>query len=852
MGESIDQQSIGGDGTREGVHSDLARERADAHDALESGIGVFVAGAHGSGRRGFLRDVAAGLSDRTRSRVWLGEDLHSFDDVRAAKLARAVSGRHLLPFASLVESRGLPGDLSQLIHDESVLRIELRARSPRMLLHIAETMLGGPVDDSAASRLIPHSGGADLSVLREAIHGARHSGALVFDTGAWRLHGRIVPNETLRRLCHSRVAAPRIDGLTDILLDVIALVPGISLRTVLAVVETLGIDGPVEAELERLEDTGTLDLVEEVGEPRLRLREGLWELQLPNTLGVLRRHRLAEAVVDVLGRGVVTEGASNEAVGFADLALALGRPVDSATLVHAARMSLRSRDQALSMRLASAAVESGGGFDAEMTLATAELQSGRSADALARLRALAESAGDDLQRQDALASLVRHAHERSMGAGAVEQTGRNPGADDRATQLKRDAMTGFLLFSLDDPTGASDLLEPALAALGDADRAYAHFIVANGAFISGRLARARESLDAAELLLTAGGSDTSRVRMLRANVDAADGRIVESLQTVSAFRDFAAAYRQVVPQAMCSWAAGVLLDHLGRAADAAGELGDAVHIMEQEGLLGTALLARTALATALAHTGDERAARQALEPAMAVTAAGVRFEGQVHQAEGWVHLAGGREQAAQTSMLRAADFFVARGYFLAAGVALRDAARVGMARAVLPRMDDLALVVEGDLMAVSVALCRALAGAESSRDGEPVDRAALARSFDDAGEQAEAIGMHLLAAEAFDRAAEFHRSLGADREASASARRRDRHLRECGAGRPLLVERDDSAHLSERELEIARLAASGQSNRQIADTLVLSVRTVETHLQKVYRKLGLRTRSEIANVLGVP
>ncbi|HZM64767.1 MAG TPA: alpha/beta fold hydrolase, partial [Nakamurella sp.] len=47
------------------------------------------------------------------------------------------------------------------------------------------------------------------------------------------------------------------------------------------------------------------------------------------------------------------------------------------------------------------------------------------------------------------------------------------------------------------------------------------------------------------------------------------------------------------------------------------------------------------------------------------------------------------------------------------------------------------------------------------------------------------------------------------------------------------------AGLTARELEVLRLVAAGQDNKDIAATLTLSIRTVERHLQTVYRKLGL-------------
>jgi DNA-binding NarL/FixJ family response regulator len=48
---------------------------------------------------------------------------------------------------------------------------------------------------------------------------------------------------------------------------------------------------------------------------------------------------------------------------------------------------------------------------------------------------------------------------------------------------------------------------------------------------------------------------------------------------------------------------------------------------------------------------------------------------------------------------------------------------------------------------------------------------------------------------------------------------------------------------------VAELAAMGHSNREIADRLVLSVRTVESHLASAYRKLGIRSRVQLASAL---
>jgi DNA-binding NarL/FixJ family response regulator len=54
---------------------------------------------------------------------------------------------------------------------------------------------------------------------------------------------------------------------------------------------------------------------------------------------------------------------------------------------------------------------------------------------------------------------------------------------------------------------------------------------------------------------------------------------------------------------------------------------------------------------------------------------------------------------------------------------------------------------------------------------------------------------------------------------------------------------DDS--LTEREREVTALLARGYSNRQIADELIIGVRTAETHVERVLRKLGLENRGQV-------
>lgn len=58
--------------------------------------------------------------------------------------------------------------------------------------------------------------------------------------------------------------------------------------------------------------------------------------------------------------------------------------------------------------------------------------------------------------------------------------------------------------------------------------------------------------------------------------------------------------------------------------------------------------------------------------------------------------------------------------------------------------------------------------------------------------------------------------------------------------------------LTPQEVQVARLAAGGQANPEIGTQLFLSPRTVEWHLRKVFGKLGIRSRHELAGALDQP
>ena len=91
--------------------------------------------------------------------------------------------------------------------------------------------------------------------------------------------------------------------------------------------------------------------------------------------------------------------------------------------------------------------------------------------------------------------------------------------------------------------------------------------------------------------------------------------------------------------------------------------------------------------------------------------------------------------------------------------------------------------------------------------------------------------------------------VSAAREAAGDARA-DALAERCeGATTPLLSRRGTGPMLTRREREIAGLAARGSADADIASSLGVSVRTVESHLHRAYAKLGITSRQELAGVL---
>jgi DNA-binding CsgD family transcriptional regulator len=164
-------------------------------------------------------------------------------------------------------------------------------------------------------------------------------------------------------------------------------------------------------------------------------------------------------------------------------------------------------------------------------------------------------------------------------------------------------------------------------------------------------------------------------------------------------------------------------------------------------------------------------------------------------------------------------------------------ARIGYAGQSSSRLSALAGQLDGDLVR-----CRA-EHAAGLASGDPAELLRVSESF-------EALGADLLAAEAAADAAVAWKRSGEPKRAAPAERRAAELAERCERpSTPALTTMGSRAHLTPAERETALLAASGFSSKEIAERLVLSPRTVDNRLQRVYEKLGISSRAELGDAL---
>jgi DNA-binding CsgD family transcriptional regulator len=207
------------------------------------------------------------------------------------------------------------------------------------------------------------------------------------------------------------------------------------------------------------------------------------------------------------------------------------------------------------------------------------------------------------------------------------------------------------------------------------------------------------------------------------------------------------------------------------------------------------------------------------------------------RARAWTAAASGNLPQARLTLEQAATLGEDIGDLCGTATTLHDLARLGHANDIAERLHAVVGHLEGDLAPARLAHVQAL----TSSDPDGLHRAALAF---------ETMGADLLAAEAAaDEAVAWQRQR--DHRKEAVAKRRATAL--VGTSEdvvtPALEALGERHVLTRAERKAATLAAAGRSNREIAEELFLSVRTVESQLRSVYEKLGILGRQELPDAL---
>ncbi|MFJ9250455.1 LuxR C-terminal-related transcriptional regulator [Streptomyces sp. NPDC101776] len=204
----------------------------------------------------------------------------------------------------------------------------------------------------------------------------------------------------------------------------------------------------------------------------------------------------------------------------------------------------------------------------------------------------------------------------------------------------------------------------------------------------------------------------------------------------------------------------------------------------------------------------------------------------------WLHAARGELSRARDLLRSAADRARHTGHLVSEALILTDIARLGDPQAVQERMAELSDLGDGAFTPARARFVTALA----KRDAQQLMACA---------EEFEHMGARLLAAESAAEAANAWRRKGDTRKVTAATAEATRLADQCeGARTPILSSiAGDVEPLTKREREIALLAAAGKTSKAISQHLTLSVRTVDNHLQRIYLKLGVRSRRDLALTL---
>jgi DNA-binding CsgD family transcriptional regulator len=763
------------------------------------------------------------------------DDAQQLDEQSAACVLGLVAHQSVRLLATVRSGAPVPEAVTSLWKDGFCERVDLAPLDRVGARALLAAGLGGKVAGATAELLWQHTRGNPL-YLTELVRFGDEEGRFSFDGGLWTWHGELGVPPRLAELLERR-----FDGLSPEAHDALAAI---------ALCEPIRFDSLVVitsdhavAELETRRLVATVD----EGTIWLRFAHPLLGAIAARHVTRGRRHRLAERLLDVCDWADEVRRASwqLESAGPPDVELLL-RAADDVLLT----------DPGLTARFARRALDHDSGPHAAVSLANAFAELGRPGEAWTMLRQARDRIRTDDDRipvKFAEVSLMTWSERRPAAALADLRTLRAELPEPFHAEI--DSAVALIALFAGQTTEALTRAEDVL----DGRPAHRVAVRASIARIAGLAlaGRTSEAVRVGEHLLgvieaqpvTPYATGLAHVATALAYLCRWEGAPVPSSDPSSgrwpvpprATRAVGVdADRPVNTTESFAWPLleGVHRHMAGDLAGAEAHLREAlVHQRRGEGLFRSEVAA--GLAVVLAGTGRpdeaERVLAEATPDAVAVVPGLRRWaEAAVAAARGRVTLAADLAEASAREAGGA-------GAVVPALWALTDAARYGEPKRAAAYLDELetrsGLGRPGGRVDSPLVEARA-EGIRARASGDP-------QALLDAAERHAALGLLGGAIELADLAA-----AGAGSDVSgtrARAVRLSQRLRdELGLPPPVAA---PTLALTKRELEVASLAAQGMTDRDIADTLVVSVRTVESHLASAYRKLGITSRRELPSAL---
>ncbi len=743
------------------------------------------------------------------------DDAQWLDPTSAALTLQLANSGTAFLLASVRSGEAVPDAIVSLWKDAGAPRIELGPLDAEETALLVDELAGGPVERTARQWAYESSAGNALYV-RELVVGALDDGSLREVNGLWRLRGaRPVATESLTELIEARMG------------DLAA--------TEQRAVGLLALGEPLRlGELAALTDPATLDALQDRGliavdGAGVRLAHPLYGAAMRARMPALRGRELRLALVEAVGSRAELE--PEDTVRLARWLDGAEEPIPTGLLIRAARASSEAGDPDFGAALAEQALAAGGGIEATLLLARAHTVRNRYESAAA---VLADAEGTIGNQVDALAYLEQQRDVLHWGLGRTEalraQLERAEGwwpdeAWGERLQPLRVLLGHFEEFRTDNDGGA------------EADDPDAEVRQLASLFYSGRTRAAHELALRIRPEPPVRSIPGSLALVLWNRIALEDGEGWEELDRwMAAALESAVRLDDHATAGHAAYSLACLRTFAGRYLDAAPLLAEAEAQLErQDPLRMLAVVHAQATLVAVAR-GDRDGAAAALARCQAMIGDSGPLVHQlpsVVRAEAWAAHGEGEHRRAQERLLEVAGELDQRPVQAAQLTyeALRAGAEPGPIAASLA---DLAARCDARLVATYVT------HAETLHAG---DGAALLAS----AEEMAAAGADRYGSEIAAQAAEAFVEEGrADSARRAAARSGELFAADQGGTRPPVEGLDGAAiELTKREAEIVALAAQGLANAEIAERLVLSVRTVESHLYRAMAKLGVDDRRDL-------